>query len=111
MKGSDTLRFGQLTDRTAHLCIDMQNLFAERTPWHTPWMTRVLPVVLRIADTTELNFNGQDIEGAGPLCYEAQVGVSSRDLCGDTGPGAAGCDERMDVGARTTRCKRQAWRR
>lgn len=25
-----------------------------------------LPVVLCIADTTELNFNGQDIEGAGP---------------------------------------------
>jgi hypothetical protein len=34
-----------------------------------------LPVVLCIADTTELNFNGQDIEGAGPLCYEAQVGM------------------------------------
>ncbi|CAM2162169.1 transposase [Paraburkholderia sacchari] len=34
-----------------------------------------LPVVLCIADTTELNFNGQDIDGAGPLCYEAQVGT------------------------------------
>jgi hypothetical protein len=34
-----------------------------------------LPVVLCIADTTELNFNGQDIEGAGPLSYEAQVGM------------------------------------
>jgi hypothetical protein len=33
------------------------------------------PVVLCIADTTELNFNGQDIEGAGPLSYEAQVGM------------------------------------
>lgn len=27
----------------------MQNLFAEGTAWHTPWMTRVLPVVERIA--------------------------------------------------------------
>lgn len=27
----------------------MQNLFAEETPWHTPWMTRVLPIVRRIA--------------------------------------------------------------
>ena len=27
----------------------MQNLFAEATPWHTPWMARVLPVVGRIA--------------------------------------------------------------
>jgi Transposase Tn5 dimerisation domain/Transposase DNA-binding len=34
-----------------------------------------LPVVLCIADTTELNFSGQDIEGAGPLSYEAQVGM------------------------------------
>jgi hypothetical protein len=34
-----------------------------------------LPVVLCVADTTELNFNGQDIEGAGPLSYEAQVGM------------------------------------
>ncbi|MGF6979825.1 hypothetical protein QFZ94_008342 [Paraburkholderia sp. JPY465] len=34
-----------------------------------------LPVVLCVADTTELNVNGQDIEGAGPLSYEAQVGM------------------------------------
>ena len=27
----------------------MQNMFAEATPWHTPWMTRVLPVVEEIA--------------------------------------------------------------
>lgn len=45
----EQLRFGRLTDRTVHLCIDMQNLFAEATPWHTPWMARVLPVVTRIA--------------------------------------------------------------
>jgi nicotinamidase-related amidase len=46
----DTLAFGPLTDRTAHLCVDMQNVFAEETPWHTPWMERVLPVVTRIAE-------------------------------------------------------------
>ena len=28
----------------------MQNLFAEETPWNTPWMKRVLPVVTRIAE-------------------------------------------------------------
>jgi nicotinamidase-related amidase len=27
----------------------MQNLFAEHTPWHTPWMERVLPAVEAIA--------------------------------------------------------------
>ncbi|MBV9523414.1 MAG: cysteine hydrolase [Alphaproteobacteria bacterium] len=46
----DLLPFGPLTQRTAHLCIDMQNLFAEGTPWHTPWMERVLPAVFRIAE-------------------------------------------------------------
>ncbi len=28
----------------------MQQVFALDTPWHTPWMKRVLPVVQRIAD-------------------------------------------------------------
>jgi nicotinamidase-related amidase len=28
----------------------MQNLFAEDTPWHTPWMTRVLPHVAELAE-------------------------------------------------------------
>jgi nicotinamidase-related amidase len=46
----EVLPFGPLTDRTAHICIDMQNVFAEDTPWHTPWMARVLPVVTRIAE-------------------------------------------------------------
>ena len=45
----ETLRFGPLTDRTVHLCVDMQNMFAEATPWHTPWTARVLPAVEEIA--------------------------------------------------------------
>jgi len=44
------LPFGPLDHRTLHLCIDMQNLFALETPWHTPWMRRVLPVVTAIAE-------------------------------------------------------------
>ena len=47
---TDVLPLGPLDGRTAHLCIDMQNLFAEATPWHTPWMTRVLPVVRTLAE-------------------------------------------------------------
>ncbi|WP_159346770.1 cysteine hydrolase family protein [Roseomonas harenae] len=43
------LRYGPLTTSCAHLCVDMQNLFAEKTAWHTPWMERVLPVVERIS--------------------------------------------------------------
>jgi nicotinamidase-related amidase len=45
----EPLPFGPLSDRTIHLCIDMQNVFAEPTPWHTPWMARVLPVIEEIA--------------------------------------------------------------
>ena len=34
----------------SYLCVDMQNMFAEGTPWHTPWMARVLPEVVRHAE-------------------------------------------------------------
>lgn len=44
------LRFGGLTGTTAHLCVDMQRMFAEDTEWHTPWMDRVLPNVVALAD-------------------------------------------------------------
>lgn len=44
------LEYGPSTDRTVHLCVDMQRLFAEDTPWHTPWMARVVPIVHRIAE-------------------------------------------------------------
>ncbi|RYE82984.1 MAG: isochorismatase family protein, partial [Hyphomicrobiales bacterium] len=33
-----------------HLCVDMQRMFAEDTDWHTPWMDRVLPQVVAIAE-------------------------------------------------------------
>lgn len=33
------------------------------------------PVVLTIQDTTQLNYHGQEIEGLGPLSYEAQRGL------------------------------------
>jgi nicotinamidase-related amidase len=35
---------------TVHLSVDMQRMFAEDTPWHTPWMQRVLPAVQRLAE-------------------------------------------------------------
>jgi nicotinamidase-related amidase len=46
----EALRYGPLTNRTVHLCVDMQELYAQETPWHTPWMARVLPVIHNIAD-------------------------------------------------------------
>ena len=48
MKASESLPHGPLGEQTAHLCIDMQTVFAERTDWHVPWMERVVPYVLRI---------------------------------------------------------------
>jgi nicotinamidase-related amidase len=50
MPDASPLPHGPLNERTIHLCIDMQRLFAEKTPWHTPWMDRVLPIVTRIAE-------------------------------------------------------------
>ncbi|MBV9860391.1 MAG: cysteine hydrolase [Alphaproteobacteria bacterium] len=50
MAQADTLKFGPLDERTVHLCVDMQNLFAEGTPWHTPWLRRVLPIVTALAE-------------------------------------------------------------
>jgi nicotinamidase-related amidase len=33
----------------AHLCIDMQNIFAKGGVWETPWMEKVLPVISDVA--------------------------------------------------------------
>ncbi|OHV87396.1 cysteine hydrolase family protein [Mesorhizobium sp. ORS 3428] len=44
------LSYGSLGERCAHLCVDMQRLFAEPSEWATPWITRVLP---RIATLVE----------------------------------------------------------
>jgi hypothetical protein len=38
-------------------------------------------VVLCIQDTTELDFNGQEIEGLGPLNYEARHGMFAHPTC------------------------------
>ena len=45
----DGLRFGPLGESVVHICVDMQRLFAEETPWRTPWMRRVLPNVVALA--------------------------------------------------------------
>lgn len=44
------LHFGPFRDRWVHLCIDMQAMFAQKTAWHTPWIARILPNVLAIAE-------------------------------------------------------------
>ncbi len=44
------LQFGPLGESWLHLCIDMQRVFAEPTEWHTPWIERVLPNVVHLAE-------------------------------------------------------------
>ncbi|MNE36298.1 putative hydrolase [compost metagenome] len=33
-----------------HLCVDMQRMFVEDTPWRMPWAERVLPVIVEICE-------------------------------------------------------------
>jgi len=44
------IRFGPISPNAVHLCVDMQRMFAEDTPWQTPWLPRVLPVVVRLCE-------------------------------------------------------------
>jgi nicotinamidase-related amidase len=38
-----------LTERTVHLCVDMQRIFSAEGPWPTPWMDKVLRVATTLA--------------------------------------------------------------
>jgi nicotinamidase-related amidase len=44
------LPFGPLAPNTVHLCVDMQRIFAERSPWCSPWTERILPAVVSLAE-------------------------------------------------------------
>ena len=39
-----------LDHATLHIAVDMQQLFAEPTEWFVPWLPRVLPNVVAIAE-------------------------------------------------------------
>ena len=41
---------GDIGPSAVHLCTDMQGLFSSSGPWPTPWMERVLPVVIGIIE-------------------------------------------------------------
>ena len=48
MADNDGLKFGGLGARAAHVCVDAQRLFSEKTDWHTPWLARILPNLGRL---------------------------------------------------------------
>ncbi|WP_077967278.1 cysteine hydrolase family protein [Ensifer adhaerens] len=33
-----------------HICVDAQRMFLEQTPWHVPWMTKVLPQLAEVSE-------------------------------------------------------------
>jgi nicotinamidase-related amidase len=39
-----------LTERSVHLCVDMQRIFSVEGPWPTPGMDRALPVAATLAN-------------------------------------------------------------
>lgn len=45
----DGVRFGPLGDEAAHLCVDMQKLFAPGAPWGAPWVETTLPTIEMLA--------------------------------------------------------------
>jgi hypothetical protein len=47
---ADSMLHYPLTEKTVHLCVDMQRLFSAEGLWPTPWMERVLPVVRELAE-------------------------------------------------------------
>jgi nicotinamidase-related amidase len=47
---ADHLSAAPLTERTVHLCVDMQRIFSSEGPWATPWMAKVLPVIVALAE-------------------------------------------------------------
>jgi nicotinamidase-related amidase len=38
-----------MPDNWIHLCIDMQRMFAEQTPWHVPWMATASPQIVELS--------------------------------------------------------------
>jgi nicotinamidase-related amidase len=46
---SDYLLPFPLTERSVHLCVDVQRIFSAEGPWPTPWMERVLPIIVTLA--------------------------------------------------------------
>jgi nicotinamidase-related amidase len=47
---ASTLRNEPLPPATVHLCVDMHRLFGPATDWSLPWMSRVLPKIVRLCE-------------------------------------------------------------
>jgi nicotinamidase-related amidase len=48
MSKDGELSYGPPGASAIHICVDMQRMFAERTKWKMPWLSRVLPNIVEI---------------------------------------------------------------
>lgn len=46
-----TLRDDPIGRRAVHVCVDMQRMYLEETPWALSWMPRVLPNIVKLCET------------------------------------------------------------
>ena len=51
MAADPTLRDEPIGDNAVHICVDMQAMFREPSPWSLPWMDRVLPRIVGLCST------------------------------------------------------------
>jgi nicotinamidase-related amidase len=76
----------RLSARTAHLCIDMQRLFAEETDWHTPAMAGIVPNIGKLAEAFagrtifarfQVPRSAKDAAGSWRTYYEQWAGITA----------------------------------
>lgn len=48
--GGDGLKWGPLPPTAILLCVDMQRLFEAEGPWPVPWLPRIVPAVVSLAE-------------------------------------------------------------
>ena len=75
-----------LTERSVHLCVDMQRIFSAEGPWPTPWMDRVLPVAAALANRHSRTNRLHSLHPARTLGPASNVN-SEADCKNDTAPG------------------------
>lgn len=45
-----TLRDEPIGPNTAHICVDMQRMYQEDTPWALAWMPKILPNIVALCE-------------------------------------------------------------
>ena len=83
MSKDGELIYGPPGAGAVHICVDMQRMFAGRTEWKMPWLSRVLPNIVEIAaahpeHTIFTRFIPARKVGEAPGCGDATMSVGAR---------------------------------